>query len=358
MAHLEGAVTWLLAARDHARDGGIPAFFHLMGGGWTDSYAETTGYTIPTLLACSDALQQPRLADLGLELARWLLTVRTDEGGVGYWRDKDSPPIVFDTGQALFGWLAAWQYSGDVSFLEAAVKAGSWLTGVQSDSGAWSQFQHNDVVKTIDTRVSWALLLLQHATGKPEYEEAARRNLGWTLSEQSPNGWFRRAILKPTEHPSTHTLCYTAEGLLECGLLLGEPEYMTAAQKTARALFKKQRRDGSLAYMYDAQWRARRSYSCLTGNCQAALLWLRLHGLQPEEGLLTAAWDAIAYVAGAQDLETSHPGVRGGIAGQYPLWGGYARFRYVNWAAKFFADSLLALQQVEAMKGFKARYPG
>jgi len=33
--------------------------------------------------------------------------------------------------------------------------------------------------------------------------------------------------------------------------------------------------------------------------------------------------------------------VRGAIAGSYPLWGRYLRWRYPNWAAKFFLDALL-----------------
>ena len=32
----------------------------------------------------------------------------------------------------------------------------------------------------------------------------------------------------------------------------------------------------------------------------------------------------------------------GGMAGSTPIWGGYARFEYPNWAAKFFADGLMA----------------
>jgi hypothetical protein len=62
-----------------------------------------------------------------------------------------------------------------------------------------------------------------------------------------------------------------------------------------------------------------------------------------DPGYLVAARRAIAFVASTQDLMADHPGVRGGIAGSYPIYGRYGRFKYPNWAAKFFADALLAL---------------
>ena len=38
--------------------------------------------------------------------------------------------------------------------------------------------------------------------------------------------------------------------------------------------------------------------------------------------------------------------IRGGIAGAYPIWGGYERLGYPNWAAKFFADALMLQESV------------
>ncbi len=40
-------------------------------------------------------------------------------------------PVIFDTGQVLFGLLAAFQYSGDARYL-GGVRAGNWLVSVQS----------------------------------------------------------------------------------------------------------------------------------------------------------------------------------------------------------------------------------
>ncbi len=44
-----------------------------------------------------------------------------------------------------------------------------------------------------------------------------------------------------------------------------------------------------------------------------------------------------------QDLEITHPAVRGGIAGSFPIYGAYERLKYPNWASKFFIDAILAI---------------
>ena len=346
---LDEAVRWILTAREHSRDGGIPAYFDLLRGRWTPSYPETTGYTIPTLLACTARLQQPRLREVAIALADYLLEARTPEGGVGHWERREgqhSTPIVFDTGQVIFGWLAAWRETNNPVYLQAAVDAADWLAGVQDASGAWVCHQHLGVVKVIDTRVAWALLELTQVTSRPSYITAAQRNLDWALNQQQPSGWFRDAAFRAGDDPFTHAIAYTAEGLLESGLLLDEPRYIAAAEKVARALLEQQRPDGSLASTYNAAWQPTSRSSCLTGNCQMALLWLRFYSLCEDTCYLDAARKAIAFVAATQNLRTSNANIRGAIAGSYPIYGRYARFKYPNWAAKFFIDALLALQEV------------
>src|SRR5262249_32829432 len=56
--HVRAAAEWLAAAQDSQPDGGISGRYHLARG-WTSSYPETTGYTVPTLLAVAEALEEP-----------------------------------------------------------------------------------------------------------------------------------------------------------------------------------------------------------------------------------------------------------------------------------------------------------
>jgi len=348
--HLQEALSWIVRAGGCDGEGGIPAFYDLLRGRWAPSYPETTGYIVQTLLACAQGQARSRMQAFAIALADYLLRVRTAEGGVGHWKrlgEAVNPPIIFDTGQVIFGWLAAWRVTGEGRFLQAAERAGDWLVSVQSRSGAWQRYQHQDTVKVIDARVAWALLQLAEATSGRAHVDAARRNLDWVLEQQESNGWFRHASFLPGKDPFTHTIAYTAEGLLESGILLNETRYLKAAEMVARALLSLQHPDGSLSSTYDASWQPTARSSCLTGNCQMALLWLRFHGLSRDPAYLDAARRAITFVASVQNLQTPNPDIRGAIAGSYPMYGHYARFQYPNWAAKFFIDALLALKEAD-----------
>jgi uncharacterized protein YyaL (SSP411 family) len=296
------------------------------------------------------------LQALALMLADHLLNVASPEGAVAHWADIASQAVVFDTGQVLFGWLAAYSASHVPIYLEAATRAGDWLSAIQDSSGAWTTHQHLGVVKTIDARVDWALLELYQHTRQEAHSRAAVRNLDWVLDQQDTDGWFRNCALREGEDPFTHTLAYTAEGLLESGCLLDEGRYISAAVRTADALLALQRADGSLASTYGPGWRPTSLSSCLTGDCQASRLWLRLGMLRPNPAYAQAAERAITFVSRTQKLESANPGVRGGIAGSAPFYGRYERFKYPNWAAKFYVDALLTLQVMES--GGRLPYAG
>lgn len=344
VTHAKAALGWVRRAYTASGDGGISKGYDLLRNRWAPSYPETTGYTIPTLLNAAACFNRPDLSELALSIADYLLARYERDRGIVHWEGgPDARPVVFDTGQVLFGWLAAYESSGEARYLDTAAQVGSWLAEVQDGSGAWLRFQHLDTPKVIDTRVAWALLVLHRHTGDPRHLQAARRNLEWALSQQTGDGWFRHCAFTPQEDPFTHTLAYTAEGLWESGLLLDEPRFIRAARKTADALLARQRADGSLHSTYAAGWRATSRSSCLTGNCQTARLWLCLYRQTGHPPYYRAAEKAIAFVAGTQRLHTSDPNVRGAIAGSYPIFGRYERFKYPNWAAKFFIDALLAL---------------
>jgi uncharacterized protein YyaL (SSP411 family) len=258
---------------------------------------------------------------------------------------------VFDTGQVLFGWLAAYSASQEACYLEAATRAGDWLAAIQDSSGAWKTYQHLGVVKTIDARVAWALLELYRCTKQEAHHEAAVRNLEWVLGQQDSDGWFRNCAFRDGEDPFTHTLVYTAEGLFESGCLLNEERYIDAAVRTANALLAHQRPDGSLASTYRSGWRSTSRSSCLTGNCQASRLWLRLFTARRNPAYAGGARRAIMFVSRTQKLKTANLGVRGGIAGSAPFYGRYERFTYPNWAAKFYVDALLTWRVMESGGG-------
>jgi hypothetical protein len=346
--HLEAAVNWIEHAHAATGDGGISKGYDLLRNRWAPPYPETTGYTIPTLLNAALVLDRPELQRLAVTLADYLMRNTTPEGGVAHWQaGSKSKPIVFDTGQVMFGWMAAYEAGGEQRYLGAALHAGDWLASVQHPSGSWRESQHLGVEKVIDTRVAWALLRLHKHIDDDAYLQTAVRNLEWALKQQDTDGWFRHCAFVDGRDPFTHTLAYTAEGLFECGQLLQEERYITASRLMADALLDCQHTDGRLASTYASGWRQTSRSSCLTGNCQMARLWLCLYRISGDQAWRTAAAKAISFVARTQNLHTTNPNTRGAIPGSYPIFGRYERFKYPNWAAKFFVDSLLALDSVD-----------
>lgn len=349
---IEAALSWILTARARSGDGGISAGFDLLRGRWRPSYPETTGYTIPTLFNCAARFERHDLHETAVGLSDYLLGQRTREGGVAHWDRSGAAraaPVVFDTGQVIFGWLAAWRATRSQTYLDAATLAADWLVRIQDSSGAWTRNQHLGTTKVIDARVAWALLEVERVVPNADHVDAARRHLNWVVSQQQASGWFRNAAFQPHLDPYTHTIAYTAEGLLEAGLLLGEASYVESGAKVARQLLARQRPDGSLASTYDVNWNPTARSSCLTGNCQMALIWLRVYQLTGEVAFVSAARRALAFVAATQNLTTADPAIRGAIAGSFPIEGGYERLKYPNWAAKFFIDGLLALEMAERL---------
>jgi uncharacterized protein YyaL (SSP411 family) len=340
---LHAALEWIENAQRASGDSGISKGYHVLRRRWSPSYPETTGYTIPSLLNAALVLDRPDLQSLALALAEYLLRIATPDGAVVHWANGSLQPVVFDTGQVLFGWLAAYDASGDERYLEAATRAGNWLAGIQDDSGAWTKYQHLGVVKVIDTRVAWALLELYCRTQQDAHHRAAVRNLEWALGQQDDDGWFRNCAFRNGEDPFTHTLVYTAEGLFESGRLLNDERYIGGAVRTADALLERLDTRGWLASTYGSRWQATSRSSCLTGNCQASRLWLRLFTLRGKPAYAEGAKRAIRFVSRTQQLKVDNPGIRGGIAGSTPIYGRYERFTYPNWATKFYVDALLAL---------------
>lgn len=347
-AGLLAAIEWIRSAYRAAGGTGISKGYDLVRRRWAPWYPETTGYTIPTLLNAASVMGLPDLETLALGLADDLVAAASPEAAVGHWMNQRAAPVVFDTGQVIFGWLAAHEASRDARYLSMAALAGDWLASVQDASGAWKAHQYLGVTKVIDTRVAWALLELWRRTGLAAHRDAAVANLEWALGEQTPDGWFQQCAFTPRAAPFTHTLAYAAEGLLESGRLLGERRYVAAAQRAVDALLDQQKPDGRLAGTFGPGWRAQSRSSCLTGNCQLARLWLAFFQRDGSERYLRGARQAIAFVAARQNLTSANAGIRGAIAGSSPLYGRYERLKYPNWAAKFFVDALLALRQVES----------
>ena len=342
--HLEAGMRWLAAAQDAVDGGGVSAYFDLDAGTWAPPYPETTGYIIPTFFDYADSRTDAApYRERAVRMADWLLGVQLEDGAFPMgplWPWLERRPLVFDTGQILFGLERTYRETGETRYKDAALAAARWLARTQESSGTWRRHEFLEQEHAYNARTAWGLLMVAPLDASGLVEQAARRQLAWSLAEQTANGWFAHAGFRPEDEPLTHTLAYTIRGLLESGDRLGEPDWVAAAARAARALLACQARDGVLLGTYDAAWRSSASWSCLTGTAQMSLIWLRLFQMTGDRAFLDGALTANDFVTRAQSI-AAPTSMAGGVAGSYPIHGEYHPFLYVNWAAKFLVDSLL-----------------
>lgn len=103
--HMKLAAEWLAAAQDATSDGGVSALYSVRTG-WDVSYPETTGYIIPTLLNYSRLTGQDTWRERAIRMADWLLSIQLSDGAFPQ-RTDPVTPLVFDTGQIIFGLIGA-----------------------------------------------------------------------------------------------------------------------------------------------------------------------------------------------------------------------------------------------------------
>ena len=343
--HLRATIDWLCLAQDVRNDkpdaGGVSAGWSFEDG-WLPSYPETSGYIVETFLAAAPILNRPDLIARAHRIIDWELSIQHADGAFpGHFGEPGSHPVIFNTGQIMHGMLAGYLQLGRPECLESAVKAGQWLVRHQDPDGCWRKFEHNGVPHAYNTRGTWALLATALIVGDRALKAGAIRNLDWALGQQRESGWFANNAFVPARDPFTHTIAYCIRGLLESGVLLGEARYLDAAAMAAQAVAKVQRRDGWLAGTYGPAWQPSATYCCLTGVAQMSINWTRLAQAAGLEQLRSNARSALLFLKRSQRVTNGDPTVIGAIAGSLPIWGGYSRFEFPNWAAKFFADALM-----------------
>jgi hypothetical protein len=236
--------------------------------------------------------------------------------------------------------VRAYEETQDETFLSAAERAGDWLVRVADAEGRWTRNTFGGIPHVYNTRTAWPLASLSRLRPTEERIRVARANLDWAVSQER-DGFYDNCAFRTGEAPFTHTIAYASQGLLEAAVLLGEPRYRDSALRSAVATARLVRQDGFVPGQIDVKGRPAGDYCCLTGNCQLAIVWAKLHQETGDPLLKDAAVRAVRYVAARQDLDGDDLDVRGAIKGSHPIWGKYSPLTFPNWAAKFFIDAML-----------------
>jgi hypothetical protein len=281
-------------------------------------------------------------------MLNWCEESQLEDGGFQGGKIDSTPvqSVTFNTGQILLGLTAGVREFG--RYHSAMHRAACFLRDSLDEDGCWRSHPTpfaKSGEKAYETHVSWGLFEAERVAPGEGFGAAGLRQVDWALGKQTANGWVSECCLTDRTQPLTHTLGYFLRGVIEAHRLSGEQKYLNAAIKTANGLLSTQRTDGSLPGRLKANWKPAVSWSCLTGNVQIAESWLYLYWHGKDVKFRDAAFAANRFVRRTLILD-GEEGVRGGVAGSFPIDGDYGQFEYLNWAAKFMIDSLLAEQAI------------
>ncbi len=344
------AIAWLRRAQDWSstKDGGVARHYSLVDG-WAQSYPETTGYIVPTILDYARRTGDDELLQRGKRMLDWLLSIQFPSGAFqgGVIGQQPLVPVPFNTGQILLGLAAGAEEFGQ-PYRNGMIRAADWLARTQDTDGCWRTYPSpfaRPGEKTYETHVAWGLFEAARVEPERHYEKAALANVRWALTHQKRNGWFASCCLTDPRMPLTHTLGYALRGVVEAYRFGREERLLAAACRSADGLLTALRDDGFIPGRLSEEWKPAAPWACLVGTAQIAYCWLALFRLTGEARYRDAAYAANRYVRCAQDV-SERLQARGGITGSFPINGEYGAFQYLSWAAKFFIDSNLLEKEV------------
>jgi rhamnogalacturonyl hydrolase YesR len=345
---LKLAMEWLCRAQDTTGNGGVSASYDLNTGKWGNPYRETTGYIISTFLNYSKLVNDKTYKDRAVKMGDWLVSDQLADGSYGEVSEGDhsTKPIltkkVFNTAQIILGLCALADETGETKYIDTAIKSANWLVSIQNGDGSWTQHTTQGE-RTYHSRVDWALLEVYKRTKNIKFRNCAKANINWVLDQQLENGWFKNCSLSVANKPWTHLIAYTIRGLLESAEILKSKKIFRAAKLAADANLNSYIKEKKpyLLGTYDDNWQSLDSYSCLTGNTQMAIIWLKLFYKTKDKRYRQVAREMMEFNKSCQINNSTKLGLLGGVAGSYPIDGDYCSYLVLNWATKFFADTIM-----------------
>ena len=132
-------------------------------------------------------------------------------------------------------------------------------------------------------------------------------------------------------------------------MILGDDSLKNISFNAASKLlyrYKNVKMKGFLPARFDTNWESNASYSCLTGNAQLAIIWLKIYEMTKDKQFLINAIKLNKFLKSKQLINKRYQEITGGIKGSDPIWGAYRSYYVINWAVKFFCDSLLLEDEI------------
>ena len=233
------------AVREHPRDDGSPAFLH----------SEETGFAIHDLLLLYRITGNVKYLDKAKKAGNWLANFAWDESGWIHLRyDFAADKIfAFDNAICLSGFIELYQMTRDEVIYQHAhsltdnliksVRADGSISAVFDAEGHETQREQagwSEQSGSFHTKIAAALVDMASLIQNEAYIETARLMCQYAMRFQADDGRF---ITDEGGGTRLHPHCYSAEGLLYVGQVLGEPAFVDSAYRATVWALKQFRED-------------------------------------------------------------------------------------------------------------------
>lgn len=350
--NLDNTFIWIDESFKATKDGGSSAYYSLSSG-WKASYPETTGYLIPTMYNYAKYRNNQYWTKLACKAADWLVSIQQPEGGwQGLQVDVECEPRVFNTAMILKGLIAAYQETGDNKYLQSAINGMRWVLSKIDSNGLFLENNPVPGGNSADTlALACTLMVIQYVSGDEQRDatDVVKKSLDAHIVLQQPNGWFDKCSFSDTYQGTAllHHLGYTLDGLILSSEYLADEKYFKIALVSAERLLQKFETEKSLPAFINKDWSTyydickNKNSLCLTGLSQVAIVFERIYHKTNNTRYRAASEGIIKLVAAICNRNSREKGLAYGVAGSYPVYGNYQKYKIVNWAAKYHADSVL-----------------
>lgn len=211
-------------------------------------YSEITGYGITTLLFFNSLAHNPIFLNRAELAAKWIIKSAMHEcGGVktrAYNTDPDNlysfennVLFVFDNGMVLSGLVNLYNSTKKETYLNAAISIGNFLLSAQKSNGLfYAAYDANNDIK-IDNHDKWSsqsgsyhaklaigLVDLYNVTKNSNFLNSALGICNASIKLQEKSGRFVTQQDERSTH--MHPNCYSAEGLIYTGSVIGENKFI------------------------------------------------------------------------------------------------------------------------------------
>lgn len=366
---VHGALEWIALAQAAAGCGGIPASYCARREAYEWAYPETTGYTIPTLHAATDALNFEDGDEIAAQAADWLRSRQQASGAV---RCNIEPPqtrqqepsqiIMFDCGAILQGFTA--MVRRGAQFGDSASTLASFIADTQSSDGTWKRHLAFNHFGSHNALVAFALIDAGITLNVPRFTLAGHKGLAAIRKRFRANGYIEGCVFPGVRDDVAflHPFVYTIEGFLKAEHCAPGHGYLEAVLPSLDALFRAVRRDQRVpgAFVREDMTTAF-PFTALTAIAQLADVGFKADRLTGQVRYAHTALSLMQFLRRVMAQTLKDPGWSGGLPSAFPIDGEYLPFRVNNWGTKYLVDAGLeerrTLLRTDAPQTIDLRWP-